>query len=233
MRVLAEPNTLCEGPTSEVQLWDTGVDLLQTVNTDSSGRYELRVPTSLPVFVTARSSHCERSLFPGVNCPGQIGVDCQLSPGSQLLAKLNVDLTGVDLTLRPAPGLRGRVLSDPDGSPLAGAVVDLFDAATHSHVGAMQSGADGSFRMNFLWPGRTFHLATDNGAGAVDEVWQDIPCPNGPARLGLCDLGLATPIRLRTYEIVEGLDFILSAWPVFKNGFETGSFVGWGGVTSN
>ncbi|QQR72135.1 MAG: carboxypeptidase regulatory-like domain-containing protein [Holophagales bacterium] len=233
VQVQAEPNTLCEGPTAEVDLWDSGGNLLQTVNTDGLGRYDLRVPTSFPVHVTALASHCERSLYPGINCPGQVGVDCLLSPGSRLTAKLNVDLTGVDFTLRPAPGLRGRVLSDPDGAPLPGVVVDLFDATSHAHVWAKQSEADGSFRMDFLWSGRTFHLATDNGAGAVDELWQDIPCPNGPARLGLCDLGLATPIRLREYEIVEGLDFVLSPWPVFKNGFETGSFVGWGGIRSN
>lgn len=106
----------------------------------------------------------------------------------------------------------------------------MFRADDHANRGWIQTGADGSY---LLWTGATgasYLVATDNGVGAVDELWQDVPCPNGPAWLGLCDLGLATPIPLREWEVVDGIDFVLSAWPVFKSGFENGSLIGWGGV---
>ncbi|QQR72136.1 MAG: carboxypeptidase regulatory-like domain-containing protein [Holophagales bacterium] len=218
---------------ASIAAMDAGGAVVASGYARDDGSFLLTVPSAAPVYVTATAGGCERSLFPGLNCPGQIGVDCLLASGTPISVGLNQVAENVNFSLRAAPSLRGRVLQGPDGRPAPGVVVDAFLAADHTSAGSVQSGADGSYLLLAGAPGTGLLVATDNGVGAVDELWQNVPCPNGPAWLGLCDLNLATPIPLREYEVVTGIDFVLSGWPVFKNGFENGSLVGWGGSVSN
>lgn len=215
-----------------ISAMDGGGTVVASTYSGDDGSFSFTLSNPTPVYVMAVADGCERSLFPGLNCPGQIGVDCLLPSGTPVSVGLNQVATGVDFALRAAPSLRGRVLQAPDGRPAPGAVVDVFRANDHTRFDSVQAGVDGSYLIWTWNPGVSYLVATDNGVGAVDELWQDVTCPNGPAWLGLCDLGLATPIPLREYEVVDGIDFVLSGWPVFKNGFENGSLIGWSAVAA-
>jgi len=78
----------------------------------------------------------------------------------------------------------------------------------------------------------TFVLATDNAFGAIDEIWQDVPCPNGPHGSGSATSRSAHRSFFVPTRSSKASDFVLSGWPVFKNGFENGSLVGWSGTES-
>lgn len=74
----------------------------------------------------------------------------------------------------------------------------------------------------------TFFVSTDNGLGALDEVFDDVPCPFGPAHQGLCDPTTGDPVVVPTIgSLVTDIDFALSGAPLFADGFETGDTSSW------
>lgn len=215
-------------PLSDVNIdsRDLGGTQVGWAMTNASGEFDLGARPSATVYLTAQKSGREHELYPEIPCPGAIGTDCLLSAGTSFPAALNTVQTGIDFTLRPAPAIAGHVL-DETGRPAPGVTIDVFDSTGYRSRSVI-SDATGRYEAS-IWGGESFRLGTDNGFGALDMLYQNVPCPEGPAWLGLCDLALATPVPVREWEVVEGIDFTLARWPIFRHGFENGSFVGWDG----
>ena len=72
------------------------------------------------------------------------------------------------------------------------------------------------------WFAGPVKVSTDAGGPFIDELFDDVACPDGPAFLGLCPLANATPIAVPTTSptpIVVG--FTLNRVDaVFANGFD-------------
>jgi hypothetical protein len=136
--------------------------------------------------------------------------------------------SGIDFVLEPARGITGRV-EDSAGNPLPGVAIDFWDTAGIL-AGSAVTGPGGSYL--FDSGAGTFFVSTDNGLGAVDEIWDDVPCPLGPAFEGLCDPITGDPVVVPSFgSLVTGIDFELSGVTVFADGFESGGTTAWSDST--
>ncbi len=104
----------------------------------------------------------------------------------------DIDFLGYYSDMRAVRVARGDTLE-----PLPGVVVDMWtstgdyiDAAVTNAAGVVLVGA---FAAQTGSPS-DFLISTSNALGLVDEVYDDIACPDGPAFFGLCSLAGATPI---------------------------------------
>lgn len=132
--------------------------------------------------------------------------------------------TGIDFALVPSRGITG-VITDSAGDPLPGVAVDFWDMFGDP-AGSAVTGTGGGYVFRPS-PG-TYFVSTDNGLGATDEVWDDIPCPLGPAHQGLCDPTAGDPVLLPDFtSLVPGIDFALSGLELFADGFESGDTSAW------
>ncbi len=79
-------------------------------------------------------------------------------------------IDGLSVTLRPAEGMRGRVL-DVSGAPVAGARVRLLDAGSRtdldraSAIAEATSAADGSYQVSAAAPAESWLVSTKSGFG--------------------------------------------------------------------
>ncbi|MCI0347593.1 MAG: hypothetical protein L0221_19505 [Chloroflexi bacterium] len=93
-------------------------------------------------------------------------------------------------------------------------------------VGSAVTGLGGSYL--FDAGAGTFFVSTDNGLGALDEIWDDVPCPLGPAFEGLCDPTTGDPVVVPSFDTpVTGIDFTLTGVTIFADGFESGDTAAW------
>jgi len=132
---------------------------------------------------------------------------------------------GIDFELVLRGGLAGSIVALDTGLPLPGVAVDVWDA-DGSHVAATATNAAGSYAVDLS--SGTYYVSTDNGQGYVDEVYDGLRCPSGPAILGLCDPQAGDPVPVIGEEpVVTGIDFALAERLVFEDGFETGDTSAW------
>jgi hypothetical protein len=110
------------------------------------------------------------------------------------------DTTGIDFTLASGATLGGVVQAD-DGLRLPGAQISIFDAAG-SLKGRSTSGAFGRFAVTL--PAGSYRARSDATAGYQQELFDDIPCPQGA-----CDVATGTPIALAGSPVMS-VNFALS-----------------------
>jgi len=155
----------------------------------AAGRYSLSdVDPGLYSVIVEDSLVAYGQAYPGVDCAGTA---CVSSALGQLLTLGEQPVTGVDFNLRLQRGAKGRVLSASTGEPLAGVVIDMWSESTWgaNYVRSGVSGTDGRFVLPATDSYVTsYRLATSVGNGYINEVYNNVPCPLGPAYLSLCDL---------------------------------------------
>ncbi|MEM1178069.1 MAG: carboxypeptidase regulatory-like domain-containing protein [Acidobacteriota bacterium] len=174
---------------------------------------------------TDRFSRYFDRIFGGEACEPD---PCDPTTGTPIQITLGADRS-IEFALEPGPGFDIEVFSSI-GAPIAGAAVDvwtldgtlLYTAATDA-AGSVTLGIDTG----------TYLLSTDAGDGFVNQLWQGVPCPDGPAFLGLCDLAPATPVDAITPSALEPVSFVLEAVGVlFGDGFESGDTSAWSALVS-
>ncbi len=126
--------------------------------------------------------------YPGIDCAGS---NCTTQTLGQLLTVGSNALNNIDFNLRLQRGGKGRVLDAVTGQPLVGVIVDMWSSGTTgtNYVRSGLTGADGRFvipAVDAFWS--SYRLATSAGGSYVNEVYDDVQCPIGPAYLGLCSL---------------------------------------------
>ncbi|MEM9595507.1 MAG: carboxypeptidase-like regulatory domain-containing protein, partial [Acidobacteriota bacterium] len=165
---------------------------------DRNGRYEvlgLRTGRFIAVAKVSASGYGDQ-VYPG---------GCDLFAGTPIEVTVGQITSEIDFALDPLRGLRGRVTQAETGVGIPGVQIDLWSEGDRFQGGP--TGADGRF--SFVTIGGTWFLSTDNGQGGVDQVFDGIPCPDGPASQGGCDPFAGTPVVVSGDGIQEGLDFAL------------------------
>jgi protocatechuate 3,4-dioxygenase beta subunit len=173
------------------------------------------------VAVSASPDHADE-LYDDIPCPG---LACDPTTGTPVVVSNAVETSGIDFALDVARGIVGMV-TDDFGSPLVGVAVDLWDPSG-DRIGGASTGITGFYRMT-PDPG-TYFVSTDNGQGLTDELFDDVPCPLGPAFEGLCDPLAGDAVVLPSFDaLVSDVDFQLTGSPViFADGFESGETTAW------
>jgi len=155
-------------------------------------------------------------VWANINCP----TPCGANAGTPVVVGNNQIVGGIDFNLIRRDAIVGRI-TDAFNVPISGAIVDVF----RSIDGAFQNSAvvDASgYYLSAQQPGFAYYVATEAGAGYLDQVYAGISCPQGPAYFGLCPLAGATPVGL-SYEssIPHVVNFVMmSNDPIFSNGFQ-------------
>lgn len=171
--------------------------------------------------------HIERVLG-GANC--ETG-GCNLATGSDVPVQMGQSVAPPDLPLAFGPGLAGWIRQE--GSPAANVGIDVWTQSGF-HIATVASSAAGRFRVA-LPGGDSYFLSTDGGAAFIDEVFEDIPCPLGPAYLGMCDPLAGDPLGVPYGQpAADGILFdIESRTALFRDGFESGNFGAWSLATGD
>ncbi len=186
---------LTGGPvdSARVELWSAGGQLLADLRTGDDGRYRFPGLEVGTYFVTMRRSGFGAELYDNVPCPDEIDTVCNIATGTPIAVNKGVTTTGIDFQLSLISGLVGRVTRAATGEPVANVRINTWRSGG---VGSTHTGPTGAF-FDSLGPG-TFFLSTDNHIDLLDEVYDDLPCPNGSAWRGRCDPMAGTPV------VVEG-----------------------------
>ena len=196
-------------------------------NTGQMGRITLRdVPPGTHLLAVSLPGHASQ-LHSLVDCAGTgtPPAGCPLSAATPITVVSGQATTGLRFDLRRNHGVVPvRVRSSVSGGPLVDVPVDVWNAAG-IRIGVERTRFDG-----VAWVGQPVQfpfgplavlLSTDNQQGFIDEVYDNRPCPNGPAFLGLCPLMGAAVVTIPGTgaggQIVIDLD---PRDDLFANGFE-------------
>jgi protocatechuate 3,4-dioxygenase beta subunit len=197
-----------------VDLYDATGAYRGYTTTDTQGRYQLPSDSGTWYLVAYGGSQFVSQLYSGIRCLGS----CDVTTGTPVIVTTGNTTANIDFVLSYARGIVGRVTDN--GHALAGVAIDLWNAAGE-HVGSTVTGPEGGYHLQ-PDPG-TYYVSSDSGMGALEEVWDNVPCPQGPAYQGLCDPTTGTPITLASWDSVAfSIDFALDRVKLFVNGFEPG-----------
>ena len=96
-------------------------------------------------------------------------------------------------------------MSDAAGTPLANVDIEVFDASGQ-RVDFERTDATGAYQSEELLAGSYFVRTRRAPAGLIDELYNDIPCPDGG-----CDELDGTPVVVTEGSDTPNIDFALGA----------------------
>ncbi len=208
-----------------VELWSASGTLVGYIDTDTFGNYRI---DTLPGGLYFVSSHTFGDyldeLYDDLPCPGGAPDGCDPTTGTPISVTAGVTTAGVDIDLVLRGGLSGSIMASSSGEPLPGVGIDVWDDGGQ-HVATGATNVAGVYQVDLS--SGYFYVSTDVGHGYRDEIYDDVPCPDGPAILGLCDPLSGNPVEVTgANPAVRGIDFVLVS-PIFMDGFESGDTSAW------
>ena len=176
--------------------------------TDESGFYQTSgMPSGTYYANTANWRGYLDVLYDGVPCPGG---SCGRTGGTPITVTAPETKTGVDFTLAAGGRISGTVRS-ASGVPLPNVSVEIYDLQGRWSGSAMTDAA-GTYLSGVGLETGSYRLRTYNRQGYIDEVYDNLPCPNGA-----CSVSAGTPIAVVMGATSAGIDFALApnVQPVF------------------
>ena len=209
-----------------VRLFATDGTPLSVTNTMDDGTYLLSDLPQGSYFARADANDYFSQTWPSHDCPTRDG-ECPPTTGSPIAIAAGANVEGIDFDPVGAFAIVGRVTDAATGAGIAGAGLDQWLADTDQHCSAVASDSEGYYLLAAdadpaCYEGGPVKVSTDAGAPFIDQLFDGVACPDGPAFLGLCPLAGATPIAVPTVSptpIVVG--FTLGRVdPIFASGFD-------------
>ncbi len=148
-------------------------------------------------------------LYNDIACPAG---SCSVTSGTPISVTSPLTTPGIDFALTTGGRISGTVTDGSSGLPIAGVSVRIYNSS-----GALLTTAN-SYGTYTTWlglPTGTYYVATFNSRGYVDELFDNIPCPDGS-----CTIITGTPVAVTAGTTTSGISFELRPDLVFKNGFE-------------
>jgi hypothetical protein len=165
-----------------------------------SGTYLVRTNT------TWTSAGFVDEVYNNISCPLSA---CSSTTGTPIAVTSPSTTGGINFALDPGGGLAGKVTDAGTSAGVGNVIVWLFSSGG-GLFGSQMTDGSGNWATAQNLPPATYLAGTENFAGYVDEVWDDIPCPGGwPGSCGAS--GLATPIDVVAGATTSGIDFGLDA----------------------
>src|SRR5262249_37933483 len=120
--------------------------------------------------------------------------------------------------------VQGQVTAELSGAPLGGVLVTLYDSAGNLAFAGLTDFLGKYFAFN-LPPGSYF-ATTTNTAGYADELYDDLPCPDGT-----CTPTTGAAITVSAGAVISDIDFALRhSTRIFADGFASGDTSHWSSV---
>ena len=184
---------------TEIGIWDETGTPVDSSSTGAGGAYEFMDLTPGTYFVTAHSYQGYISeLYDDIPCPD---LECDPTTGTPVTVEDAVT-TVVDFALTRRGVIAGTVRDGLFGDPISFLGVRIWDAGGN-FVASGTTNAIGDYAVEDLAPGSYF-ASTSNSDGFIDELFPDIPCPEGA-----CDPTAGTPIEAALDTVTSGIDFVL------------------------
>ncbi len=172
-------------------------------------------------FVVGSASRHSIQAYPAAPCTSSYDIDsCELSQA--MLVNLSASGVSINLGLNLTQGINGQVIDGNTGTPIAGAVVDIWNDYGFLSTSTITNGA-GRFSQPLEYY-YDYYLSTDidSSLGLFNEVYNNRLCTEGPAVLGLCDPETGDLIVIDSdMEQAHEIIFELHADPVFQDGFDS------------
>jgi hypothetical protein len=183
------------------------------------GRYVFPGLTAGTYFANTASTSHGNKIWDDIPCPP----GCDPTTGTPIAVELGIDSTGVDFELDLLGGVAGSI-RDEAGQPLSGVVIHVWNNAGVI-VASAASDLQGVYQVDLS--SGVFYLSTFNSLGLPEELWDDVPCPGGPASQGGCDPLTGDALTVVGADpVITGVDFVLGP-TIFADGFESGDLSQW------
>ncbi|HLA75990.1 MAG TPA: hypothetical protein VJU18_00265 [Vicinamibacteria bacterium] len=168
---------------------------------DASGAYltDAGLPTGSYLVRTRNNAGHVDELYDNVPCVGS----CTLTGATPIAVTAGATTGAINFSLSAGGRVAGTVLDANTSAPLADITVSVVDAGGTT-VTSGRTDAAGSYLTQAGLPGGTYFVRTNNSAGYVNELWNNVPCP------GACPLTSATPVTIAAGTTVSGIDFDLT-----------------------
>ena len=127
---------------------------------------------------------------------------CPLTIGTGVSVTAGMATSGIDFTLVRGATITGTVRDAVTGAPLANVLVSVCTA--WGCTGSSSTNGSGVYALTGLATG-SYYLKTSSSFPYIDEVYQDIPCPNGN-----CSLLSGTGVEVTAGTTADGIDFRLT-----------------------
>ncbi len=150
---------------------------------------------------------------------------CMPTIGTPIAVSSPDDTSGIDFDLEEPGSFSGTVTEATTGDPIEFVSIEARDIQGN-FLAIGNTAADGTYTVSGLPPGNFLALAF---SGYVDELYDDIPCPNG-----ICNLSDGTPISIATNTDTPNIDFDLRQDSFFSGQVTfAGTGIPLGGVVVN
>lgn len=172
--------------------------------TDFLGRYVIGgLPTGAYFAETRDAPNHQDEIFDNIPCPGSAW--CDPTVGDAISVTVANNTPGVDFGLRSLGTISGKITDATGTVPLGFVHVSarsqspFFEAYTHTDV-------FGNYVISGLEVG-VYHVRTSNGIGYIDEIYNNIPCPEvGPP----CNPFGGDDVSVSLESDTSGIDFALN-----------------------
>lgn len=207
-----------------VHLYDAAGGEMRTAYPDASGAYALTDIAAGTYFTQATAYGAFGQIYSGVDCP-IIGNPCDATVGTPIVLAQGEQRADIDFSIVDSHRLVGRVVDAASGNGIAGVVIDSWDPSSGLHCDDAPTDLQGYYSLvdSGACTAPTRLLSTDAGLSHVDQVFNGIACPNGPAYSGACSLTGASAVAFPTTPVPTQTDFVLGARDpdlVFATGFD-------------
>ena len=172
--------------------------------TDASGVYTVRGLDTGWHFLTINASGYVAQLFDSKPC---LNLDCDEWRGTPVPVTAGDATTGIDAALATPGVITGTITAAGSGAPLANVRVRLYDSSGNelSIYSQTLTNASGVYTWTGMSAG-TYHLVTSNSLGYVDELYNDVACPNST-----CVIPLGEDVTVTPGATTSGINFSLAA----------------------
>jgi hypothetical protein len=187
-----------------VEVYDGTGNYVTYGNTDSTGYYRADgLPTGA---YYARTSSYYWSphgyldeLYDDIPCP--FG-DCDVTAGASIAVTQGETTGGTDFQLELGGSISGRITAAGSGMTIPWTGIEIYDSGG-DWLAYGYSDYTGYYRVRGL-PTGSYRATTSNGSDFIDELYDNLPCPQGD-----CDVTAGTAIAVTQGHETSGRDFAL------------------------
>jgi len=195
--VRGEPSgTLLAGV--RVNIYDSTGNNVASVTTTVSGAYSKNGLSSGSYYLrTSNNLGFLDELYDNLPCSGGCWPYTQ---GTPVNVTAGATAGGIDFALSLGGSITGTVTDTGSGAPLAGVQVEARSLSGSYFQANATTNASGVYTLIGL-PTRSYEVFTFNGAGYIDEKYDDVSCPSG------CWQVSGTPVAVTAGNVTPAIDF--------------------------